>query len=206
MRRTLWVFPILLPLGAVINIAVAWLAGLAPDGLTVDSRTDLPPPALVHFVCQQRSSDCDTLLEGRDNYWGLGYAAYNFSRVDHNQMVLESILYLKLGFPFKAVEGAEYYSLPLVRNYWAFDSPVESRNGFVHSLPIRPLWAGLAINTSIYTLVLTIILNRLLALRRRLRLWRGLCPNCLYPIGQSSRCTECGAPVHGRRRSNRKVA
>ena len=31
-----------------------------------------------------------------------------------------------------------------------------------------------------------------IALRRFLRLRRGLCPKCAYPIGESTVCTECG--------------
>ena len=32
-------------------------------------------------------------------------------------------------------------------------------------------------------------------LRRFLRVRRGLCPKCAYPMGESSVCTECGKPL-----------
>ncbi len=35
---------------------------------------------------------------------------------------------------------------------------------------------------------------------RFLRLRRGLCPNCVYPMGKSTVCTECGKPLPGRSR------
>jgi hypothetical protein len=33
------------------------------------------------------------------------------------------------------------------------------------------------------------------SVRRRMRIRRGLCPACAYPVGQSDVCTECGRPV-----------
>ena len=31
--------------------------------------------------------------------------------------------------------------------------------------------------------------------RRRLRIHKGLCPHCAYPVGPSSHCTECGTEL-----------
>lgn len=31
-----------------------------------------------------------------------------------------------------------------------------------------------------------------LDVRRRFRIHKGLCPQCAYPVGTSSQCTECG--------------
>ncbi len=39
------------------------------------------------------------------------------------------------------------------------------------------------------------------ALRRFLRVRRGLCPKCAYPMGESSVCTECGCGLPKRART-----
>ena len=62
-------------------------------------------------------------------------------------------------------------------------------------IPLKPLWPGFAINTVFYAAVLWLLLICPGRLRRFLRLRRGLCPACAYPIGTSDVCTECGKPV-----------
>ena len=52
---------------------------------------------------------------------------------------------------------------------------------------------GFAINTVFYAVVLWLLFAAPLALRRRRRIKRGLCPKCAYPVGTNKRCTECGA-------------
>ncbi len=61
-------------------------------------------------------------------------------------------------------------------------------------LPWRPLPLGFAINTLFYAAILWLFPGSF-ALRRFLRLRRGLCPKCAYPIGESAVCTECGKPL-----------
>ena len=53
------------------------------------------------------------------------------------------------------------------------------------------LWSGVAINTLFYATILWLPILPF-ALRRFLRVRRGLCPKCAYPIGESAVCTECG--------------
>jgi hypothetical protein len=62
-------------------------------------------------------------------------------------------------------------------------------------LPLRPLWPGFAINALFYAAILWLLLAAPFALRRRLRLRFGRCPDCAYPVGASDLCTECGKPV-----------
>ena len=69
-------------------------------------------------------------------------------------------------------------------------------------LPLRPIWPGFAINTVFYVATLWLLfaapfrMHRVI--RRRLRIKRGVCPACAYPIGNSPVCTECGAAVQTR--------
>ena len=65
-------------------------------------------------------------------------------------------------------------------------------------IPLRPIWPGFAINTVFYAAILWLLFAAPFALRRRIRIKRGLCPACAYPVGESELCTECGKPLTGR--------
>ena len=62
-------------------------------------------------------------------------------------------------------------------------------------LPARPLWSGLLVNTLFYATLLWLLLLGPFALRRFMRVRRGLCPKCAYPMGESEACSECGAEL-----------
>jgi hypothetical protein len=62
-------------------------------------------------------------------------------------------------------------------------------------VPTGPLRNGFAINTAFYAAILWLLFFAPLALGRRRRIKRGLCPACAYPVGSSDVCTECGTPV-----------
>ena len=63
---------------------------------------------------------------------------------------------------------------------------------FPRTLPLRPIWSGISVNTVLYAAILWVLSGGPFFLRRRLRLRRGLCPSCAYPMGASPTCTECG--------------
>ncbi|MCI0675040.1 MAG: hypothetical protein L0Y42_04610 [Phycisphaerales bacterium] len=62
-------------------------------------------------------------------------------------------------------------------------------------LPTRPIFLGFAFNTTFYAIILWLLFATPAFARRRIRLKRGLCPACAYPVGESATCTECGKPV-----------
>ena len=62
-------------------------------------------------------------------------------------------------------------------------------------LPLRPIWPGFAINTLFYAVVVWLLSCGPFALRRILRVRRGLCPKCAYRMGEASVCSECGAEL-----------
>ncbi len=67
-------------------------------------------------------------------------------------------------------------------------------------LPKAVVWPGFAINTLFYATLLWLLMYGMSALRRFLRVRRGLCPKCAYPMGESAVCTECGIALPHRRR------
>ena len=62
-------------------------------------------------------------------------------------------------------------------------------------MPLGPIPLGFAVNTLFYAALLWLLIPGPFALRRFLRVRRGLCPRCAYPIGESSVCTECGGEL-----------
>ena len=69
------------------------------------------------------------------------------------------------------------------------------------ALPYTPIWPGFAINTFFYTALLWLLIPGPFVLRRFLRVRRGLCPKCAYPMGESAVCTECGGALAKRART-----
>ncbi len=59
-------------------------------------------------------------------------------------------------------------------------------------LPCRIVALGFAVNTLFYAAILSLLGYSVLALRRFIRVKRGLCPACAYPRGESDVCSECG--------------
>ena len=69
-------------------------------------------------------------------------------------------------------------------------------------LPIRPAtWLGLSTNTLFYAALLWLLISGPFTLRRFVRMRRGRCPKCAYPMGDSSVCTECGCELPKRART-----
>jgi hypothetical protein len=60
------------------------------------------------------------------------------------------------------------------------------------ALPVIPIWPGFLIDTIFYAAILWLLIPGPFALRRLIRLRRGLCPKCGYPMGESKTCSECG--------------
>jgi len=67
-------------------------------------------------------------------------------------------------------------------------------------VPHHPLWGGVMLNTIFYAVALWLLILGPFALRRLIRLRRGLCPACAYPMGQALLCTECGRELPDRAR------
>ncbi len=83
----------------------------------------------------------------------------------------------------------------------ALDPALSTRWGdhrHVRLLPLRPLLLGFSVNTLLYATLLWLLIPGPFALRRFVRVKRGLCPACAYPRGESDVCSECGTALHQR--------
>ncbi len=58
--------------------------------------------------------------------------------------------------------------------------------------PVELIWIGVGVNSMLCAAILLGVIPGPSALRRVVRIKRGLCPACAYPIGESVVCTECG--------------
>jgi hypothetical protein len=96
------------------------------------------------------------------------------------------------------VEGALWFNMDkgsVYQGALVLSAPDEPSLGM---LPIRPLWPGFAVNTLFYAAILWLLVPGPFALRRFIRVKRGLCPKCAYPMGEAAVCTECGKRLPGR--------
>ena len=72
-------------------------------------------------------------------------------------------------------------------------------------VPLRPIGLLFAINTLFYAAVLWLLICGPFVVRRFIRVRRGLCPKCAYPMGQSDVCSECGKALPARAERGRLV-
>jgi hypothetical protein len=65
---------------------------------------------------------------------------------------------------------------------------------------VTTVWPGFVVNTVFYAAVLWLAICGPFVLRRFIRVKRGLCPACAYPMGEAAVCTECGRELPSRAR------
>ena len=113
------------------------------------------------------------------------------------------LLEIRAGLPFRCLGGTRWWE-HRGRVERSYNNRGALGYGFAGTaygfLPFRPIWPGFAVNMLSYAVVLWLLVGGPFALRRDLRIKRGLCPKCAYPMGKSSVCTECGKPLPRRRR------
>jgi hypothetical protein len=219
MRRwALRVFLILL-LGAIVNVAVAWgcLLGLRHRSDTIEDWDD---DASVHAIVAELGWDVES--------WRF------FAGVtDHDFGVMQREVSMysprtETSAPFGVIvatstdAGWPLYA-PTGRIIWPHNSYLEWRAngqamkpdrkvecGWAYSaivttpkfrttetllVPLRPVWPAFAFNTVFYAAVLWMLFAAPFALRKWQRIKRGLCPKCGYDLRgtDSAACPECGA-------------
>ncbi len=197
---------LLVLLGAVVNVAVAWGCATWIVPLTND---------LAAFQRQINAP-----LRSDYRRWWATHAPSGFQKepvvavrfanvcVTHVSMwkpvaftpegtfADDLVLRMRAGLPLRAVEGA----------YWqAAGTPTAGTPKYtldaVVVLPanrpkilLRPVWPGFAINTIFYSALLWLLMCGPSVLRRFLRMRRGLCPQCAYDLRAdfAHGCPECG--------------
>ena len=120
---------------------------------------------------------------------------------------------LRAGWPARTVSGQRWTrsrglmgfavdeSKTVCRWSWSLGPAILSTEE-VHEwrlFPLGPLWVGLIVNTLFYAGILWLLIWGGITLRRFIRVKRGRCPKCAYPMGESAVCSECGRALPTRR-------
>lgn len=100
-----------------------------------------------------------------------------------------SFLSLSVGWPTPCLKGLTIGPWEAGGDPW----PKETKRRHVAALMAMPVWwPGMLINWLFYAVVILVILRGPAALRRFNRRRRHRCLMCGYPLGEASRCSECG--------------
>jgi len=190
MLRRARIIMIILLLGAVVNVAVAWgCAVMAPQ-----------PRASADALAQIYNNEFWGYPERWPNEFDtktLGFTRTEMklgrdSRSSDGAWL--SSYRVEAGFPMVVLSGTLHGRYHAQR---ILEGPHESMLAVSEAvvLPLHPVFPGFLINTLFYALLLWLLFCAPFALRRVLRRRRGLCGMCAYPVGASPVCTECGAVV-----------
>ena len=185
MKRRLLIIAIFLLLGAVVNVAVAW-------GCALWSKPS-------HSTDKSGPKDL-----------GFGYTVVFYEDARGDSVRLFIPVEIAAGWPLRCLERDLMFTLrPFYNEEWTVIQagiPLPPLLEWIHplpnrTLPIRAVPAGFTLNTLFYAALLWLLIPGPFAVRRFLRLRRGLCPKCAYPSGDSSVCTECGIALPKRART-----
>ena len=217
MKRRLLIIAIFLLAGAVVNVAVAWGCALgisladvsegtawrgAQGGSTVGTFSR---PGGVRVKWYLWPEGPDDLRSQRLGHFPVQFAPSwaRFRQMLLKDRVRETVEFEGRGWPMVAMwsQPRGYYDTNhgerrMIPVQGGIETPLPLFVGRTGSharvLPLRPFWPGFAFNTLFYATLLWLLIPGPFALRRFLRVRRGLCPKCAYPTGESSVCTECG--------------
>jgi hypothetical protein len=165
---------VLLLLGAIINVAVAW-------------GCHFWTPVHISLTGNMTASN-----QGVSGAFQFEAEAIGLMISGTSSAIPEAVGFVNAGLPLYSLwgtfnpEDAKLLGIP------ATMMVATDRSRFI---PFKPLWPGFAINTLFYAAILWGVFVAPFALRRRQRIKRGLCPKCAYPVGGSDVCTECGTSL-----------
>ncbi len=205
MRRRLLIAAIFLLAGAVVNVVVAWGCSTLAESAQFD--------ALLTARIRRQHFEAGKRPDRRESEAPWVEAAFRGAGVVVVVVRLpgEGLVRLhRAGWPARALEGRESISPNSDPSYrWGIPMPVKvslaleyprgSAKPIVKTvtgvLPMRPVWRGFLLNTAFYALAFILPAGMWWSLRRFIRVRRGLCAACAYPMGESDVCSECGTAV-----------
>ena len=219
MRRRIYIVVIFLLAGAVVNVAVAWgcAALTVSPGWPLSAKIvwDAQWPRKVPGHWPERPQ----VIGGRVFGWSLYRFAASTAEERNGEMWTTAQFCLivgSVGWPCRALQWEMWIDQVLPENSLRFDgqprqtwwlsgiSLQSEKFGFgiqsLKRLPLRPLWPGFAVNTLFYAAVLWLLIPGPFVLRRLIRMKRGRCVKCGYPMGESGVCSECGKTLPSSRR------
>jgi hypothetical protein len=201
MKRHLLIIACFLLLGAVVNVGVAW--GCAAGSGWVLGGTSAGASE-SQWWDQRAPAGFGGQFDG--GFYTPSLGALNtqfFGGVPETEkgVMPYAALRIRSGIPALGLEGSFWYDKDRALVY--ADPPLAPQPWLneARPFPFRPIWPGFVINTLFYADILWLLIPGPFALRRFLRLKRGLCLKCAYPMGESSVCSECGRDLPKRVRA-----
>ncbi|MDY7109894.1 MAG: hypothetical protein SYC29_14780 [Planctomycetota bacterium] len=220
MRRRILTILLFLALGAIVNVAVAWMCALAVnvyDNPTMETqiaeeyrpraytivrhRVALGATALTSHRARAPDDSADTSTLDQTLYqWGyLGALAeerlFEPAPASSNTFGRISRTIDGRGLPYRSLwceidAGREHP----VYGGWGVNAAYSWSGGMPRVLPYHPLWVGFALNTLFYGVIIWALLCGSSALRKFIRRKRGRCPKCGYDLRgkHDAGCPECG--------------
>ena len=214
MRRRLLIAAIFLLAGAVVNVAVAWGIALAVEPVVNDSWntgmtrssgdywsvSQIRRPGSLHAgsarfreVPAPDHVDTPGPADLAPSWSGFDVPSLEFASglADSDCRMVDARGWpaLTLWYESDTPDGWEATGIAggiKLSGYWEHEYRIPK------ALPLRPIWSGFAVNTVFYAAILWLLIPGPFALRRFIRVKRGLCPKCAYPMGESAVCSECG--------------
>ena len=201
MKRHLLIIGMFLLLGAVVNVAVAWGCALwspRPSWGTLLEPSIAAEVLTKNFRFDGRVEDFSVTRAER-----LGFSLFYARRTNDEVEDLRFVIHP--GWPLRCLAGeARWTMLSGIVSETEYVGAVGAPSAIgpfpiddapYRAFVLRPIWPGFAINTVFYATLLWLLMYGLSALRRFVRVRRGLCPKCAYPMGESAVCTECGGAL-----------
>ena len=210
MKRWLTRLVVLLLLGAIVNVAVAW-------GCALWSSFRLPSDLQQQRVLEMLQ-ERQFFPQPGDSYGGqavdgigLTWLEFHFEPKRHegtsdiNQREVVWAVATLTGLPMRSLQaeirGTGLDLSEIVNSFHVidgirFDERSREQDQFLpYVFPLRPLWTGFAINTLFYATILWLLTFGPFAVRRFVRNKRGRCIKCGYDLGHADHraCPECGA-------------
>ncbi len=177
--------------GAVVSLAVA-VFGAAfekPGPLDVDPTNEMQKVWSMYAPANWPEANYSFRSEG--NTWDYREALFSGDMTAAEERagpVHLGVTRWRAGWPLRSLVGIKVGGMRLVSTHtlWLSDGL---------KIPYGPIWHAFILNAVLYAVLLWLPIRGPSALRRLIRMKRGLCVKCGYPIGESAVCTECGKPL-----------
>ncbi len=197
MKRRLLIVAVFLLAGAVVNVAVAWGCSLFVPlnyGVRTMGPIEIVPvdEPVWHLKVNTQLGALRIDSYAAMNKWvvtperSIPKWSRAFQPPTKADFDLPFIREQALGLPLLSLHYRDYDSTRYIGAIL-----VEPRRS-PSILCVVPIWTGFTANTIFYAAVLWLLICGPFALRRLIRVKRGLCPACAYPRGESDVCSECG--------------
>lgn len=196
---------VLLAIGMVLNLAVAWTIAWWGDPTV---HNEIPIEKIKSILHNRFGARLKLPPQWQFGGYSSGFGITVWSvqgNVDDRLFRLLAVSECATGWPLRTVSGFEIFDDGVSKFEWAIhvnprfgpnrDGPGYEGHGLGRILPYRPLVPGLVVNTILYAAVVDLGFIMLVRRRRRSRLQKGRCPMCNYPLMDAATCPECGHEV-----------